>query len=675
MTRPIARQLQSGPESMRLRQPSASSQTGQKNAYNQVNSIVDDYIAASVALPTPEEGHPPKHGLSEYLSTKRKDSAWSSSPTTTTPSVHAANINFSEALEQLIRSRGSEDREVIMKDIDVMISSYQGMKVTNTKGSHDSWDYGGNRDTLMWLAGDDSYKQDPMVSSREGAQAFKDRPLPPTPGADGVGNLSNHPAFKINPVDSRQEQHRQTHQSIPKNAYAHLLQTDEALSRWSHTSAGSDYSYAASTNRASTNSSQSSNPRSPHPSQYYSSRPMHSASSHLSGPPTLPYEEHDEFHRVQSLPPKQPHTSFTSSLAPTRSETQTNSLPFPPPRLDVFANSPPVSPGESISPTHTPWPGTLQHRPQSPSMTPLIPPQHRFDPIQQDEVAKQSKPSRPRYNLIPNIARKGSAVLNGKVDRSQSFPQPPMTPTTPMSPPPGTPTTARLRHGSVATSVASSNSSISGGIGILPGSRMRNNIIRTDTIESGPVGKEKIMDGRPCKDNNYWGFCKGAWTIREDQKKGISVRTQPSGYYNQKQVWECTSCTFQGEAFSQPHPTKKNKTEMIVDPRIHISMSGIRYRWLFLAKSHVKKKAEGGVKGKDDEYNYCCMFCTADGTLSSVYGGVETLMNHIALTHVADMSENTRKKVNCILGRVAGPKEPFDINMPIFAEEEEPEDI
>lgn len=52
--------------------------------------------------------------------------------------------------------------------------------------------------------------------------------------------------------------------------------------------------------------------------------------------------------------------------------------------------------------------------------------------------------------------------------------------------------------------------------------------------------------------------------------------------------------------------------------------------------------------------------------MSSIYGGVETLMNHIALCHVADMNERTRKKVNCIIGRVARDDEDWDLNIPVF---------
>ena len=47
-------------------------------------------------------------------------------------------------------------------------------------------------------------------------------------------------------------------------------------------------------------------------------------------------------------------------------------------------------------------------------------------------------------------------------------------------------------------------------------------------------------------------------------------------------------------------------------------------------------------------------------------------MNHIALSHVADLSENTRRKAKCIIGRTAGPNETdWDINIPVFAQVEE----
>jgi hypothetical protein len=197
---------------------------------------------------------------------------------------------------------------------------------------------------------------------------------------------------------------------------------------------------------------------------------------------------------------------------------------------------------------------------------------------------------------------------------------------------------------------------------------MRNSI-RTNTIQNGPAGSERMMHGRPDKENDYWGFCKGAWAVREEPKKGIALRTQPQGYYNTKEIWSCRSCTFSGEVFKVPDSKTKGKTIEIVDPRVKVSMSGIRYRWIFLAKSHVKKKA-GDTHAKNED-SFGCVLCSAEGNVTGVYGGVETLMNHIALTHVGDMSETTRKKVNCVLGRVAGNAEGFDINVPVFGEVEE----
>jgi hypothetical protein len=274
----------------------------------------------------------------------------------------------------------------------------------------------------------------------------------------------------------------------------------------------------------------------------------------------------------------------------------------------------------------------------------------------------RAQPDRPKYHMIPSVGRDAPTTRSPTSERTVS--QSVLAATTL-----GTaPAVAGLRHASITPSIASTDSSGSGTIGVLPGPRI-GKAIRADTIQSGPAGSERMMDGRPCKPNNYWGFCKGAWTIREDVQKGLALRTQPSGLYNTRELWECKSCSFKGSTFSAPHPTKKNKEITIVDPRIATSASGIRYKWIFLAKSHVKKRANDS---HTDESNYGCVLCSLEDKVSSVYGGVETLMNHIALCHVADMSENTRRKARCIIGRMAGQNETeWDINIPVFAQVEE----
>jgi hypothetical protein len=226
---------------------------------------------------------------------------------------------------------------------------------------------------------------------------------------------------------------------------------------------------------------------------------------------------------------------------------------------------------------------------------------------------------------------------------------------------PSASTTTYPQRTSLTNSIESTDSSGSAHISTLPIHRKRDNI-RTDTIQGGTA------DGsRPHRNNGYWGFCKGAWDVRDELKKGMEVRLQPSGYYNNKKIWTCKSCMFTGSVFTLRHSTKKNKTDDFPDPHIKISESGIRYRWVFLAKSHVKKKA--GTPGSVDD-NFGCIFCNAEHNVTSIYGGVESLMNHIALSHkhVAGMSEQMRKWVTCVWGRTAGDKEDFDINIPYFPE-------
>ncbi|KAH7356239.1 hypothetical protein BKA66DRAFT_251634 [Pyrenochaeta sp. MPI-SDFR-AT-0127] len=664
LSRPMARQLEGVPEGSRSRHSTASVHTIQTMNNSPISQTPDNHVSSSMTLSSNGESRDSKHALSEYFRLKRKSNA---SSTASNTSAQAANVNFSEALEQLVRSRGSEDRSVIMQDIDEMISSYQGLNVRN--GPSDSWGtnkYNGGslprQDPHTMFNGEDPYQRYIMNSTQDGTQMYNN--LPPTPEEYMAGSASNYTTFNNNVLDPRQEQHSYNQQYTAKNPFPHM-QTQTSRSRWSNVSATS----STFSNNSST-SSQGSNTQSPAPPSDYSPHTMYSSIPPLSPGPKAPYQHYENDQSVHSQSPG-PHTPpvemYTPPIAPLalqRTASQANALP-PSPHAELPANVPTTLPGTTSSPMHMPWPGTQQRQSLSPSIAPWNPPQQYQSPTS-EQRGEENRLTPPQYHRVQGIGRDAASTHSTKSDRTvtpSGFAAIAKAATILGS----ASTTAGRRHSSIAPSIASTDSGSSGSIGILPGSRM-SKIIRIDTIQSGPAGQEKMMDGRPCKDNNYWGFCKGAWAVREDQKKGIVVRTQPSGYYNTKQIWECTTCTFQGDTFTAPHPTKKNKTETVVDPRIHISMAGIRYRWIFLAKSHVKKKAGDALS---DESNYGCVICSVEGNLSSVFGGVETLMNHIALVHVADMSEKTRKKVNCILGRVAGPNEAFDINVPIFSQVEE----
>jgi hypothetical protein len=159
------------------------------------------------------------------------------------------------------------------------------------------------------------------------------------------------------------------------------------------------------------------------------------------------------------------------------------------------------------------------------------------------------------------------------------------------------------------------------------------------------------MLGRPDKHNNYWGFCKSAWTIREDPKKGLSTFDKPDGFHIFRKVWLCKTCAFDGDVFGSKKPYG-------FDPNVHTASNGIRYRWIFLAKSHAKKKAMEAAC-------YGCVFCVAEGKSTGIFGDVDTLMGHVAAEHGQGVREDVGEKCRAVFGRMAGAHEEWDINVPV----------
>lgn len=318
---------------------------------------------------------------------------------------------------------------------------------------------------------------------------------------------------------------------------------------------------------------------------------------------------------------------------------------------------PPLVPLAGPSRTHVssaaPFAGPQRTR--TPPIAPFLFHRRSSTPTKNDHGAL--KTGKTRVLLVPNqdhsstFSTARSAISMPKLESSSA----PVAASPVSPPPPPVPPKGDLIH---SRSNSSSNPSI-----------------RTGTIQ-GPISShEPMMSGRPCKDNNYWGFCKGAWAVREDLKRGLALQTRPDGMYNTHQVWQCKHCHFQGETFNLPHPTKKGKKEAAVNPNVYTSAVGIRYRWIFLAKSHVKKKTMAGgsnlhrrknsVNDEKDDTNYGCILCAVEGNVTGIYGNVETLMNHIFLEHATSMSEKTAMKSKCVLGRVAAANEDWDLNVPM----------
>ena len=154
------------------------------------------------------------------------------------------------------------------------------------------------------------------------------------------------------------------------------------------------------------------------------------------------------------------------------------------------------------------------------------------------------------------------------------------------------------------------------------------------------------------------GYCKGAYFLQVGLKKeSVKLRNQPSGITGQSYFWACCSskCCFEGPA------VRIGKT-WEYEENIWTS-SGVRFRWSFLAKSHLPTK-----RVKERKYEYKCMFCEAQKKSSDVYKGIREFMMHVAEHGGERWEESSVHNVKLIAGREAELDEIFDINFTAQAE-------
>lgn len=155
----------------------------------------------------------------------------------------------------------------------------------------------------------------------------------------------------------------------------------------------------------------------------------------------------------------------------------------------------------------------------------------------------------------------------------------------------------------------------------------------------------------PSKMNSYGGFCKGAFEVQA----GISSmkRRQEMGpLTSNPYFWACPSskCAFSGIAY-------RHGNDWVWDTRIRTS-HGVRYRWSFLAKSHVQ---QGRVK--HETYNYKCVFCVLQNLKTPVIQKDADLMEHISQHRGEHFGEAILHRTLCINDRLATEADEFDINL------------
>ncbi len=158
----------------------------------------------------------------------------------------------------------------------------------------------------------------------------------------------------------------------------------------------------------------------------------------------------------------------------------------------------------------------------------------------------------------------------------------------------------------------------------------------------------------PCEANKFAGFCKGAWRLQiGDRKKAMEERQRPGGMFNANRYWQCSRCKFEGRMVIDDTKSKG------FDKRI-FSTEGIQFRWEFLFKSHVESKED---TRNPLRANFACIFCCADGKGTPTFGGIDSLLNHLQEHRDPLPSGEVLYRMNCLVGRNAGPKDNFDINL------------
>jgi hypothetical protein len=637
LTRPIPRQI----EGTEHRPSIATLSSSWPSNLRSMDVAPEGYMPSAVTIPSPAESKENRSGLARYFQMKRSTSASSKAMSTSVNAqAEAPRIDYCAALEQMAQAKG-QDRGALMNDIDEIMVSYKGLNV-NDEVTGQAWNnqqhprtFPERRGTLNILNGN-GYQQADMFSSSWGATPMsqQNQPLPhPHMGQQPTFNqdvFNGYPQYSPyagpNPFP-----HHQTHMShrLSDSSASSVPYSDRSWERNDSESSRSSYAQSDPRYSVSPSSNKSGFPLSSSPSPQQTTDYYGQLSSHL-----LTYASTDNNYASPIAPLSVPQRS------PLRASPQNGGPVNAPPAPHQVTNPSAQNPHASSSQCETRVPSAIAPFGSPPD-----------SPILKEEVRAESSPARPTM-ISPGPPSTHSSSSGHTVTFGA--------PSSPWSRALSAPVN-RIRQ----PSIASTDSSGSGSIGILP---RPVSIIPSSTIQSPKPGQERMMNGRPCKANDYWGFCKGAWDVREDSKMGLALRTMPSGMYNTKEVWECRSCNFRGNTYSIM-TGKKGKKETITDPNIHTSKSGIRYRWVFLAKSHVKKKTPDSTS---EECNYGCVICSVELKVTSIFGNVDTLMYHL-LEHVSGMSQKSMLQTKCIVGRTAGPHEDWDINVPLFVDVSEVE--
>ncbi|MCJ1398794.1 hypothetical protein MMC11_001995 [Xylographa trunciseda] len=186
------------------------------------------------------------------------------------------------------------------------------------------------------------------------------------------------------------------------------------------------------------------------------------------------------------------------------------------------------------------------------------------------------------------------------------------------------------------------------------GHDQRNSFARSQTSEHTDQFSIRAPIRRitePCTTNNYSGFCKGAFELQVGSNT-LKRRKEMGPLSSDPVYWACPSsrCAFAGNAH-------RRGIDWVHDDRVR-SLHGVRFRWMFLAKSHVQQK-----RVKDGHHNYICIFCVMQNRESPVISKDDDLMKHISQHRGEQLGEAILHRTSCINDRLASEHDEFDINL------------
>ncbi|KAK4497340.1 hypothetical protein PRZ48_011791 [Zasmidium cellare] len=165
----------------------------------------------------------------------------------------------------------------------------------------------------------------------------------------------------------------------------------------------------------------------------------------------------------------------------------------------------------------------------------------------------------------------------------------------------------------------------------------------------------------PNPDNDFLGFCKGAWKLQNGDRKGsmhkcreVEAWSRHPSNSNASSFLACQTprCAFRSN-FANPN------VDVIWNKVFTAEAKGIKIRWPFLAKSHVTQKVV--VK---HQYSFKCLFCVFTRGSSGVYHGMEYYLDHICQEHRGtNLGDVVLYRTGCINDRIATEEDEFDINL------------